>query len=71
MEVRTLLKSLPQEEMWLFTNCSEKHALHALELLNLKVPLPFSEFPWYQVCINVKLYEEDCRHVGRASARDE
>jgi putative hydrolase of the HAD superfamily len=37
MKVRELLKSLPQKEKWLFTNCSEKHAIYALELLNLKV----------------------------------
>lgn len=35
-EVQRLLQSLPQAEKWLFTNCSEKHANHALELLGLK-----------------------------------
>ena len=35
--MQRLLQSLPQAEKWIFTNCSEKHATHALELLGLKV----------------------------------
>lgn len=37
IQVRALMISLPQKERWLFTNCNEKHANIALELLNLKV----------------------------------
>ena len=31
-----MLKSLPQEK-WVFTNCNEKHATHALQLLGIEV----------------------------------
>jgi hypothetical protein len=39
LQVQQLLQSLPQKEKWIFTNCNEKHANIALELLNLKVRL--------------------------------
>ena len=36
MQVRALLESLPQEK-WVFTNCNEKHARSALQLLSIEV----------------------------------
>ena len=36
VQVRALLESLPQEK-WVFTNCNEKHARHALQLLGIEV----------------------------------
>jgi hypothetical protein len=38
LQVRRLLLGLPQQK-WVFTNCSEKHAWHALQLLGLQVLL--------------------------------
>ena len=39
LQVRALLESLPQEK-WVFTNCNEKHATHALRLLGIEVLIP-------------------------------
>ena len=36
IQVKALLQSLPQEK-WVFTNCNEKHAKHALQLLGIEV----------------------------------
>lgn len=36
VQVRSLLESLPQEK-WVFTNCNEKHARSALQLLGIAV----------------------------------